>query len=163
STRAVAQRAELPLGAVSYHFHGKQELLIQAALQTVEEFFPLRELETVDTLAELFGSMLSALGGNDSFKSGLAAVLQETMREAGRDSRLADRMTVLLDEYRRRLRELIRAEQQRGVVPADLDPAAVATLLAAAGDGMLLHILRDSELDAVGTVDTLHTLLRTRT
>lgn len=83
------------------------------------------------------------------------------MREAGRDLRLAERMSGLLDEYRRRLRDLVHAEQQRGVVPAGLDPAAVAMLLAATGDGMLLHTLLDSHLDTTAAVETLHTVLRT--
>ena len=32
TTRAVAERAGLPHGAVSYHFRGKQELLTEAAM-----------------------------------------------------------------------------------------------------------------------------------
>ena len=32
TTRAVAERAGLPHGAVSYHFRGKQELLTEATM-----------------------------------------------------------------------------------------------------------------------------------
>ena len=43
-TRAVAERAGLPHGTVSYHFRGKQELLTEAALYTVARAVPLEGL-----------------------------------------------------------------------------------------------------------------------
>lgn len=52
TTRAVAERAGLPLGAVSYHFRGKQELLSHAALATIEGLFPMDELAAAESLAE---------------------------------------------------------------------------------------------------------------
>lgn len=159
TTRAVAQRAGLPLGAVSYHFRGKQELLSQAALATVERLFPMSELTAVESLAELLGLITTSLGERELSESVLAGVLAEALREAGRDPQLAERMTTLLAEYRRVLGELVRAEQQRDAVRADADPAAVATLVAAAGDGLLLHALLDSEIDAAGAVEALRTLL----
>lgn len=159
TTRAVAERAGLPLGAVSYHFRGKQELLSQAALATVEGLFPMDELAAAESLAELIGLMTTSLGERDSSESVLAGVLVEALREAGRNPELAERMTALLAEYRRLLSELVRAEQRRGAVRTDADSAAVATLVAAAGDGLLLHALLDSEIDAAGAVQALRTLL----
>lgn len=159
TTRAVAERAGLPLGAVSYHFRGKQELLTQAALETVEAIFPISELAGVETVAELMGSITASVGPLDGNDRVLSGVLLEALREAGRDRELAERMTTLLAEYRRLLSELVRAEQQRGVVRADADPAALATLVAATGDGLLLHALLDSGMDAVGAVEALRALL----
>lgn len=160
TTRAVAERAELPLGTVSYHFRGKQELLSQAALETVEGIFPMSELAAVETLAELLGLIKTSVGHRDSFDPVLSGVLMETMRESGRDPVLAERMATLLADYRRLLIELVRTEQERGAVAADADPAALASLIAAAGDGLLLHALLDSEIDAVSAVESLLTLLR---
>lgn len=159
TTRAVAQRAGLPLGAVSYHFRGKQELLTQAALATVEAVLSTRELAEVGTLAELATLLTEAVGGRDSETTVLSGVLVETLREAGRDPVLAGRMTRLLAEYRRLLGELVRAEQQSGRLRGDVDPAALATLVAALGDGLLLHALLDRDLDTAGAAGTLRTLL----
>lgn len=157
TTRAVAQRAALPLGAVSYHFRGKRDLLTQAALATVEDVFPTDELAAVDTIAELTGMMAASVGDHDS--TVVPGVLVETLREATRDPGLADRVTALLTEYRRLLADLVRTEQLRGAVRADTDPAALATLLAAAGDGLMLHALLDADLDGAGAVEALRTLL----
>ena len=41
TTRAVADARGLPHGSVSYHFRGKQELLIEAALDAFQRAMPV--------------------------------------------------------------------------------------------------------------------------
>jgi AcrR family transcriptional regulator len=158
TTRAVAARAGLPHGAVSYHFRGKQELLAAAALRTVEQAFPLTELQAVQTLAELMAVAGTRLE-HDAIDPVMSAVMMEAMRESARDPVLRERITALEREYRRILADLIRSEQQRGSIPADLPAAPVAVLLAAAADGLLLNALADPELDITPAIAALHTLL----
>lgn len=159
TTRAVAERAGLPLGTVSYHFRGKQELLTQAALHAVEHVFPLSELAAVESLSELLGMIRSSLAGGDAVDPGLSAVLMEAMRESSREPVLRERMATLLGEYRRVLAELVQREQQRSAVHAGMDPAALATLIIAVGDGLLLHGALEPELDVSAAMTALNTLL----
>ncbi|MDT0300884.1 TetR/AcrR family transcriptional regulator [Streptomonospora wellingtoniae] len=161
TTRAVAERAGLPLGAVSYHFRGKRELLAEAALETVEAAFPIGELAAVTTLSQLIELITAAVARRGDAERVLSGVLVETLREAGRDPELTERVTALLAEYRRLLSGLVRAEQERGAVRADADPDAVAALLAASGDGLVLHGLLDPATDTVGAFATLRALLET--
>jgi len=56
------------------------------------------------------------------------------------------------------LAELISAEQQRAP-SADLPPAALAVLLTAAADGLMLNVLADPELDISPAIAALNTLL----
>jgi AcrR family transcriptional regulator len=158
TTRAVAARAGLPHGAVSYHFRGKQELLTEAALRTVEQAFPLAELEAAETLAGLMAAAGARLE-HDTADPVISAVMIEAIRESARDPVLREHITALERDYRRILARLIRAEQQRGTIPADLPAAAVAVLLAAAADGLLLSALADPELDITPAIAALHTLL----
>lgn len=158
TTRAVAARAGLPHGAVSYHFRGKQELLTEAALQTLEQAFPLTELQAVHTLADLM-AVAGARLEQDAIDPVLSAVMMEAMREAARDPVLRERITALEREYRRILADLIHTEQQRGTIPADLPAAPLAVLLAAAADGLLMNALADPELDITQAIAALHTLL----
>ncbi|GAA4926532.1 TetR family transcriptional regulator [Streptomonospora halophila] len=161
TTRAVAERAGLPLGAVSYHFRGKRELLAQAALETVESALPIGELAAVETLTQLIELITASVARREDSERVLSGVLVETLREAGRDPELTERVTALLAEYRRVLSRLIRAEQERGAVRADADPDAVAALLAASGDGLVLHALLDSTTDTAGAFGALRALLET--
>jgi AcrR family transcriptional regulator len=159
TTRAVAERAGLPHGAVSYHFQGKQALLSEAALDLVERSFPLKELRAAGSLAEVVSQMRAWAGGPAPVDLLGRAVLLEAMREAGRDLMVRARLAGLLAEYRQVLADLVRAAQHRGHAPAGVDPAALAALLAAAGDGLLLHAMLEPEVDLAGAVEALGGLL----
>lgn len=160
TTRAVAEKAELPHGAVSYHFQGKQDLLTLAALRTVERMFPVEELADVSSLADLVPLVHSWMAAEDTRDPVQTGVLMEAMRESERNPALRYRLAATLRDYRRLIAEVVRADQDRDVVSSGLTPSVLATLIAAAGDGLLLHSLLDPELDVVAPVETLVALLR---
>jgi AcrR family transcriptional regulator len=164
TTRAVAERAGLPHGAVSYHFHSKQELLTEAALATVERMFPIAELEAAQTLPELIPLFQESFVGRstvDVIDPVSSGVLLEAMRECGRNPGLRERMAALLRSYREIVANLIRAEQDHGVVEPRPNARDLATLLIAAGDGLLLHVLLDPQLQISRAAETLLTLIHT--
>jgi AcrR family transcriptional regulator len=157
TTRAIAERAGLPHGTVSYHFQGKHELLTEAALSTIEDLFPMSELEAIQSAQELIHSWP---GGQHALDSVGPGVLTEAMREAKQNLALRHRLALLLRKYRRVLAEVVRAEQRRGTVVSSLTPEAAATLIAAVSDGLLLHMLLDSELNVAEATEALLVLLR---
>jgi AcrR family transcriptional regulator len=159
TTRAVADRAELPHGAVSYHFRGKQELLTESALHAFQQVLPVEEFEALTTVEDLIGMIFDQLANLDPVASRL---MLESMREAERDPLLRDRMRDLLDAYRRLMIDAVRADQARGAVFNGAPPEAIATVLGAAGDGLLLHMLLDPELDIAAAVAALRALLAPR-
>ncbi len=164
TTRAVAERAGLPHGAVSYHFHGKQELLTEAAMATVEAMFPLNRLRSVTKLTDLiplFQASISTPPDPETIDPVSSGVLAEAMRECGRNPELRGRITELLRAYRTLVADLVRAEQGRGVVERGPDATDLATLLIAAGDGLLLHALLDPQLPIAGAAEALLALVHT--
>ena len=56
TTRAVAERAGLPHGAVSYHFRGKQELLTEAAMFAFARAIPADEFAALAGVEDSSGS-----------------------------------------------------------------------------------------------------------
>ncbi|MEQ4303547.1 helix-turn-helix domain-containing protein [Plantactinospora sp. B6F1] len=175
TTRAVAERAGLPHGAVSYHFAGKQVLLTEAVLDLVDRAFPLESVRAAGDLTGLVSLMRSWASdaapatsdarskadrpaGEDLADRVGSAVLMEAMREAGRDAAVRDRLIGLLGDYRQAVADLVRAEQRTGVV-RQVDPLGLATLLAAAGDGLLLHAMLDPHVELAGAVEALDVLL----
>jgi AcrR family transcriptional regulator len=160
TTRAVATRAGLPHGAVSYHFRGKQELLTEAALQVFEQAFPIAELEALDALQDLvalFEPWLEEPSDGDPIVSRVGI---EAMLESERNPELRERLARMLRGFRRAVTELVREGQRNGTVPASAAPEAIATLLGAIGDGLFLHARLDPELDAAGALAALKTLLQ---
>ncbi len=86
----------------------------------------------------------------------------EAMREAERDAALRERMGAMLTQYRELMIQAIRAEQNRSTVFTRAPADAIATLLGAVGDGLLLHALLDPELDVAAALDALRALLAPR-
>jgi AcrR family transcriptional regulator len=156
TTRAVAARAGLPHGAVSYHFRGKQDLLIEAALDTFEQAFPLAALKTLTGFVELLELWLGEEHEHDPIVS---AVGMEAMLECERDPVLRARMAATLRDYRRALTEVLQTPEQLGSAPAAVSPEALATLLVAVGDGLFLHARLDPQLDGAGALAALKALL----
>ncbi len=158
TTRAVAARAGLPHGAVSYHFRGKQNLLIEAVMHAFAQAVPPNQFEQsvgVSDLVDFVAAQITA-GARDTV---LARLMLEAMREAERDEDLRARLGEMLEQSRNGMIAVIRAEQERGVLPRKPSPEALATLLASVGDGLLLHALIDERLDPSSVLDAFAELL----
>ena len=162
TTRAVAERAGLPHGAVSYHFRGKQELLAEAALHAFQQAVPADHFAALKTVDDLIGLIVAEVGDPDTIDPVLSRLMLEAMREAERDPELRERMGAMLGSYRRLMVETVRADQERGAVFDGAPPEAIATVLAALGDGLLLHVLLDPELDVAAAIEALRALLGAR-
>jgi AcrR family transcriptional regulator len=162
TTRAVAERAELPHGTVSYHFRGKQELLAEAALHAFQHAIPVDRFAAFKTVDDLIELIAAEVGDPDAIDPVLSRLMLEAMREAERDPALRERLGAMLGEYRRLMVETVRADQERGAVFDRAPPEALATLIGAVGDGLLLHVLLDTDLDTGAAIEALRTLLRER-
>ena len=159
TTRAVAERAGLPHGAVSYHFRGKQELLTEAALQVFEHAFSIEALGALATLTDLVALFEAWLGEQGDSEQLVSRVGIEAMLESERNPMLRERMAALMRDFRRAAAEVARADQEHGRVPAGVTPEALATLLSAVGDGLFLHTRLDKELDTAAALAALRALL----
>ena len=159
TTRAVAERAGLPHGTVSYHFPGKGDLLTEAALSTFEDAFPLDQFEQLGSVDELLRMVAAELGDPEALDPVLQGVSMEAMREAERDPRVRRRMAALMRDYRKLIARLVRADQKGGDVRSKVSASGLATLVGAVGDGLLLHGLLDPELDTREAIRVLRALV----
>ena len=162
TTRAVAERAGLPHGAVSYHVRGKQELLTEAAMFAFARAIPADEFAALAGVEDLIGLISAEVADRDAIDPVLSRLMFEAMREAERDAALRERMSAMLARYRELMIQAIRAEQERGTVFAGAPADAIATLLGAVGDGLLLHALLDPGLDIPAALNALRALLAPR-
>jgi AcrR family transcriptional regulator len=162
TTRAVAERAGLPHGAVSYHFRGKQELLIEAAMFAFARAIPAEEFSALAGVEDLIGLMAAEVADRDAIDPVLSRLMFEAMREAERDPALRERMSAMLTRYRELMIQAIRADQERGTVFTGAPAGAIATLLGAVGDGLLLHALLDPGLDVHAALNALRAMLAPR-
>ncbi|WP_165495312.1 TetR/AcrR family transcriptional regulator [Actinomadura roseirufa] len=161
TTRAIATRAGVPHGAVSYHFRGKDDLLRQAAiagtLQALAE--PLALARQARDVHEVLEGTLAwfASGG---LRDPSTVLLLETLRQSMLDSALREPIATALRTFRAELTELVRRDQESGEVVAGPPAAGTAVLVAALMDGLLMHMILDPELDIANAAEAARTLLR---
>lgn len=158
STRAIAERARVPHGAVSYHFRGKQEVLRVAALAATEAIFdealPGFETATVRDVVTAAAQWYA-----QGLSERRQALVVEVMMACTRDEVLRDRFAALLDRYRSLLTRVIRAEQASGAIAPEHDAAGIGAVVIAALDGMLLHTLAAPGYDVGRAADALNALV----
>jgi hypothetical protein len=115
--------------------------------------------EAKNTVADLIGLIAAEVGDWETIEPAMSGLMFEAMREAERDDALRQRMGGMLAEYRQLIAQAVRADQERGAIVSGAPAPAVATLLAAVGDGLLLQALLDRDLDVTAALDALRTLL----
>ncbi|MEO3827462.1 helix-turn-helix domain-containing protein [Actinomadura sp. B10D3] len=159
--RAIAARAGVPHGAISYHFQGKDDLLRQAAiagtLQALAE--PLAMAQAAGDVREMFEGTLGWFAGG-GLEDPSVALLLETVRQSSRDPSLREPLATEMRRFRAALTELVRRDQEQGAITADPPASGTATVVAALLDGLLLHLILDPELDLQGAAEAVRTLLR---
>lgn len=109
---------------------------------------------------DLLGLIRAELGDPETVDSVASRLMIETLREAERDPVLRDRMGRLMSHYRALIADLVRREQEQGHASGEIPPEGFATLLAAVGDGLLLHALLDPDLDVLSALEALDVLVR---
>lgn len=159
TTRAVAERAGLPHGAVSYHFRGKRELLGEAAMRAFSDALPADAFAALRSVDDFIALMREEIGVPDAVDPVVSRLMMETLREAERDPWLRERMGEFMGTYRAFIVDTVRHEHENGRIAADVSAEGLATLLAAVGDGLLMHALLDPQLDVNGALDALVALV----
>ena len=100
---------------------------------------PADEFAALAGVEDLIGLISAEVADRDAIDPVLSRLMFEAMREAERDPALRERMGAMLSQYRELMVQAVRAEQERGAVFAGAPADAIATLLRAVGDGLLLR------------------------
>jgi AcrR family transcriptional regulator len=141
TSRAIAAAAGVNLGAITYHFGSKDELVAQALLRTVRGWLApaldilRRETDPAERLiaavAELQRAFVEARATLPIYLEALVA--------APRNDTLRVGVEQLFAEVRSFLSAQLREQRDAGLLPAWVDPDAMAMLLVATADGIGLH------------------------
>ncbi|SEQ88453.1 transcriptional regulator, TetR family [Lentzea xinjiangensis] len=140
TTRLVAERAGVNAALVHYHFSSVPELLTTAALRFAERVLTesadaLRLASPADGIDRVLGELTRYTGTDPE-----SLLLAEAFLAAHRLPELKAGLAALVADFRARVGDWLRAA---GVEDAD----AVALLLGAAVDGMVLHRALDESVD----------------
>ena len=155
STRRVADRAGVPPGLVHYHFDSVDHLTRQAVLRALRAEIdrvvgPMQELTPRQIIAGA-GDVLGTAGPSDP----LTLLLVEALPVAARDPDLRAEFADVLTWFRDLLAHRIRSCHPAPAAP----PEVIAQLVAAAFDGLGMHLLALPDLDVGAHLHPLVELL----
>ncbi|MCM2579029.1 TetR/AcrR family transcriptional regulator [Streptomyces meridianus] len=156
STRMVAERAGVPTGSVHYHFRSLDGLLADATLPLLNGL--VAEAESALDAAEGIDGGIDWITGMISHYTADASELRlsgEIFLAAARSERLGAEIAAALARFRRAVAAwLTRCGRDR-------DAEAVAVVIAASVDGLMLHRAVDASVDPNALADVLRTILKT--
>jgi AcrR family transcriptional regulator len=141
STRAVAERAEVRLSLVHYHFSGKQQLLVAVLERENEQLLERQRLLYAgpEPLSEKWREACAFL--EDDVRSGYVRVLWELWAAGLAEPELAARWREAMGAWRELLASVFAAWAQEGEIDLPLAPAALATLVANVFQGIEIELL----------------------
>jgi AcrR family transcriptional regulator len=147
TTRAIAERAEVNNALVHYYFGTKTALLAEAALGLLGDDLSqvMQMLRDAPSVADGVASVVRWIGELDIAEPAVRVLIELTI-EAFRNEEVRPFVASALEAGRR---EMTGALVARGDVEEATAPA-VAALLAALLDGVMLHRMIDADLDVSG-------------
>ena len=148
TTRRIAEQAGVNNALIHYYFGTKDALLLEAASSMFAEEFegPMTRMFTAPTFTEGLRAYVDYLRAIEDHSPGVIVTVEALLRGA-RDEAVRTWIETLLGGARQLIEQLVIASQARGELPADLDPAGAALVLAALLDGLVLYRLVFPELD----------------
>jgi AcrR family transcriptional regulator len=149
STRAVAERADVPLSLVHYHFGSKQQLLIEV-LERENELLLERQRELYATPGPLAGKWRTACEFLDEdIRSGYVRVLWELWAAGLADETLAAQWRAAMGGWRSLLESVAAAWVATIDIEPPLSPKGLATLVTNVFQGIEIELLAGvTEADA---------------
>ena len=141
TSRAIAAAAGVNLGAITYHFGSKDELVAQALLAAVRGWMEpaleilRRDIDPAERLLAAVEQLRTSFEG----ARGMLPVYLEALVAAPRHDTLREGVEALLREVRTLLSAQLGEQRDSGYIPAWVDPDAMATLLVSTADGIALH------------------------
>jgi AcrR family transcriptional regulator len=141
TSRGIAAAAGVNVAAITYHYGSKDELVAQALLHAVRAWLePARQVLTrAGAPAAIAVEAIELLRRSFDEASELLPAYFEALLQAPRRASLRQGVEQLLGELRVLLRAGMQRQQAAGLLPAWVEPDAMAALFLALADGVALH------------------------
>ena len=144
----VAREAGVSRGLLHYYFGSKEQLLVEvvrqdcdARIQAMDE--RLAGAGSVDEVMQALLIGLQEFIGEPSSQ----AIIYEMLSASRRSEEIRAELAELYRRWREHMAVALREKEREGVVTLQSDPAAVASMLFALGDGFGIQVISDPDWD----------------
>ncbi len=150
----VSREAGVSRGLLHYYFGTKEQLLVEAVRRDCELRLQLleRQLEAARSADDYLGLMVQSLQENMREDPEFLTLLFELFTLSRRNADIAREYKGLLRRTREQLAGMLAAADAEGILQLHAEPEAVADILFAIGDGLVLRMLTEPERDITATL-----------
>lgn len=154
TSRAITARAGANLGAITYHFGSKDQLVADALLSSLRAWLEpaigvlrgdadptVRTLLAVQTLIATFEEHRDQVG-----------IYLELLAQAPRNRVVGNEVVRLWRELEGLMASQVQEMVDNGEVPGWVDPTSMAALLVAVANGLVVHVAIDPEGPSTGAM-----------
>ncbi len=148
TSRAITTAAGANLGAITYYFGSKDALLAEAIGAAIERLITPAVEALQDETVEPVARVLNAVNHLEAAYAGSARdapAYLEVLLQSRRMPLVRERIVALLTRFRAVLAEQMAEQQGEGFLPAWVEPDAMAGLLLAVADGVVLQTSIDPD------------------
>ena len=151
----VAREAGVSRGLLHYYFGTKERLLVEVVRRDCDARIAALEeaLARAGSVEEIVATLVASLRDFVEGESGEQAVLYEMLSASLHSEEIRAELGELYRRWRAHLAEVLRDKQRAGIVALDADPEAVASVLFALGDGMVLQLRADPDWQGAPALD----------
>ncbi|MGI8664516.1 MAG: TetR/AcrR family transcriptional regulator [Jatrophihabitans sp.] len=153
--------AGLSSGAVYRYFASKDEMIIAIAAENMQDVVSMIHAVATQrhgtSVGTVLGDVLAIVQAKHA-QDGLGGLAVLVWAEVLRNPSLAGQFTELLIRMRTDVAEVVRVHQRCGDLPADVPPAAVATVLMSIVPGYILQLALLGPAAVDGAVDAVRAL-----
>jgi AcrR family transcriptional regulator len=158
SLRAIGNAIGVSHAALRHYFDSREQLLLEVLRSAEERSAQQASVAPGATAVEIMTDFARRNRDVPGFVQLYSTLLAGALEEGREESR--EFFVKRFDDVRRQLGERIKSDQQAGLVAADIDPQAAASLVIAASDGLQLQWLLDPSIDITRSLEILERILR---
>ena len=147
TSRGIADVARANLGAITYYFESKDQLVAAALMDGVRRWLSpaIEVLGGAGEPAERTMAAIQTLLGTFEDHRGDAPLYLEALVQAPRTETLRRELLALWEELRELLAEQMSGMQADGLLPSWVQPEAMASLLIAVANGLVMQVTVDPD------------------
>ena len=151
----VAQEAGVSRGLLHYYFGSKERLLVEVCRRDCDMRIAAleKQLEGARSPQEVVDGLMSQLReflGGDPVAQ---ALLYEMLSVSRRSDEVRSELAELYRRWRAAVADALREKERAGLIEPRGEPEAIASMLFALGDGVIIQMLADPDWDSAATLE----------
>ncbi len=151
----IAEEAGVNQALLHYYFGSKERLLVEVVRDDCDQRLAALDeaLAQAGSVDEIVRALVESLEAFVEGEPGSQAVLYEMLSASRHSEEIRAELAELYRRWRAAVADALREKERAGLIEPRGEPEAIASMLFALGDGVIIQMLADPDWDSSGTLE----------